>query len=90
MISRTPIQIRDIVLAKVAECSPRNSEITDSTTLGQLRFDSLDVVELQLLLEMEFGERRDFAFDDVQDAWTENTTIAEIVARTQHLLGVSA
>jgi hypothetical protein len=82
--------VRAAVHRSAATLSPNGATITDSSTLGELRFDSLDVVELQLLIEMELSHGRSFGFDDVTDAWNDRTTIGGVVTRTCNLLGVRA
>lgn len=88
----TPPEIRNMVHAKVAELSrPAGAVIADETTLEALKFDSLDVVELQFLIELELSDTLNvggpqLAFDDNVDAWTGRTTVGAIVARTQSIV----
>lgn len=63
--------------------------LSDAVTLGELALDSLDVVELQTLIEMEFEHGRSFWFDAVKDDWSDSTTVGDIVQRTAKYVGVS-
>lgn len=89
-MERTRQEVRAEILRLVDEQSkpwrPTEMEITGGTVLGDLKIDSLDVVEITLAIEELWPE----LFNAIEDAFSLDSTVDQVVDIVQRKLGVLA